>query len=274
MRVLVTSEHDIASQTIRDVLIEEHGFRQTGQTFENHPVMGLDSSTLLVTSNRDLIMCDHLEEHFRPEVFIFCSRHRAQSGRPALLVHSTGNFGDESLFGGLPRQLSVSNASLASAALKRLQREQEERGLTDFDVTMEVTHHGPTSMMTPLLFIELGSDEAYWRNKEGARAVAAAALECTKAPIAGDAAIGFGGTHYARKFTGLVLDGSHRIGHIAPKYALDGITADVVHQMVERAQERVTTALIDWKGTSAEQRAKLLPMIEIFGLEIIRARGA
>ncbi|RDE11723.1 MAG: hypothetical protein C4K49_11380 [Candidatus Thorarchaeota archaeon] len=274
MRVLVTSERDIASQTIRDVLIEEHGFRETGQTFEGHPVMSLNGSTLLVTSSRDLTMCDHLEEHFKSEVFVFCSRHRAQSGRPALLVHSTGNFGNEALFGGSPRQLSVSIASLVSSALTRLQREQKERGLMNFDVTMEVTHHGPTSMETPLLFVELGSDEACWRNREGARAVAAAALECTKEPITGDAAIGFGGTHYASKFTGLALAGSFRIGHIAPKYALDDITDDVVHQMVERAREKVSAALIDWKGTNAEQRARIMPMIDNLGLEIVRARGA
>jgi hypothetical protein len=57
----VTSEKDIASQTIRSVLIKEHGFTETGDTFEGNPILSLDDSTLLITSTRDMIFCNHLE---------------------------------------------------------------------------------------------------------------------------------------------------------------------------------------------------------------------
>ncbi len=274
LRVLVTSEKDIASQTIRNVLIEEHGFLETGDTFEGNPILSSGDSTLLITSTRDMIFCDHLESHFDAEVFIFCSRHRAESGQPALLVHSTGNLGPEALFGGNPQQLSISTASLVAVALKRLHKEQVERGLDEFDVTMEVTHHGPTTMNTPLLFIELGSDEAYWRHEEGARAVAAAALDCTKASFAEDAVIGFGGSHYASKFNKLVLERNLHVGHMAPKYAVPSLTRDVVLQMMNRSRETVKTAVIDWKGTNAEQKAHLLPMLESLGLDVVRAKRA
>ena len=274
MRVLVTSEKDIASQTIQNVLIEEHEFLETGDTFEGNPILSSDESTLLITSTRDMIFCNHLESHFDAEVFIFCSRHRAESGQPALLVHSTGNLGQEALFGGNPQQLSVSTASLVAVALKRLYKEKADRKLDAFDVTMEVTHHGPTTMNTPLLFIELGSDEAHWRHKEGARAVAAAALDCARAPFAEDAAIGFGGTHYASKFNKLVLERNLRVGHMAPKYAIPGLTRDVVLQMMNRSRETVKTAIIDWKGTNAEQKVHLLPMLESLGLDVVRAKRA
>ncbi len=274
MRILVTSEKDIASQTIRNVLIEEHRFRETGDTFESNPILSLDESILLITSTRDMIFCNHLESHFNAEVFIFCSRHRAESGQPALLVHSTGNLGQEALFGGNPQQLSVSTASLVAVALKRLYKEQADRRLDAFDVTMEVTHHGPTTMNTPLLFIELGSDEAHWRHEEGARAVAAAALDCAREPFAEDAVIGFGGTHYASKFNKLVLERDLHVGHMAPKYAIPGLTRDVVLQMMNRSRETVKTAIIDWKGTNAEQKAYLLPILESLGLDVVRAKRA
>jgi len=273
LRVLVTSVKDIASQTIRDVLVGDYGFSDSGESFEGNPIMARDKSAMLITSNRDLIECGHLEERFNAEAFIFCSRHRAQSGRPALLVHSTGNLGNEALFGGRPQELSVSVASLVAAALRRLHREQNERNLSQFEVSMEVTHHGPTSMKTPLLFVELGSDESHWRNKEAAKAVAAAAIDCVSEPIARDATIAFGGTHYATKFNSIVIEGRHRIGHMAPKHALDAITGDVVRQMVYRAKEKTTAALIDWKGTNAEQRERILPILESMGIEIVRARS-
>lgn len=274
MRVLVTSEKDIASQTIRDVLVNDYGFTDTGESFDGNPIMSFGKSALLITSSRELVESDHLEERFKVEAFIFCSRHRAQSGRPALLVHSTGNFGDEALFGGRPHELSVSVASLVGAALRRLHQEQEERGLDQFEVSMEVTHHGPTSMKTPLLFVELGSDETHWRNRDAAKAVAAAVLDCVSEPISHEAVIAFGGTHYATKFNNIVLEKRYMIGHIAPKHALDAMTVDVVHQMATRAREKTVAALVDWKGTNAEQKDRLLPMLEDLGIEIVRAKSS
>ncbi len=271
MRVLVTSEQDSASKTIASVLLDEYDFEETGSMFEGHPVYRLDSEdALLIMSERDLINCGHLDAHFDAEAFIFCSRHKAKSGRPALLVHSTGNFGDEALFGGQPRSLSVSTASLVSRALRSLVRERERLGLDEFDVSLEVTHHGPTELNTPMLFVELGSDESHWNHVEGARAVASAVMDSLREPFAEECAIGFGGNHYASKFSKAVLSGGLLIGHIAPKYALDGLSPQMVREMVRRCRERVTAAVIDWKGTNAGQRSQVLPVLDEIGIETVR----
>ena len=274
LRVLVTSEEDIASQTIKTVLIEEYGFLPTGDNFEDNPILASDDSAILITTKRDMIHCDHLEDNFDAEVFIFCSRHRAESAKPALLVHSTGNLGGNALFGGNPQEVSVSAPSLVSVALRRLYKERDVRGLDDFDVSLEVTHHGPTSLNTPLVFIELGSTEEYWVHKEGARAVAAAVMDCVRASIGGDSVIGFGGTHYASKFNKLVLEKDYNMGHMAPKYAVNDLTLDVVKQMTERTTGNVTCAIIDWKGLNAENKAHIFPILEAAGLEIVRAKQA
>ena len=274
LRVLVTSEKDIASQTIKTVLIEEYGFLPTGDNFEDNPILASGDSAILITTKRDMIFCDHLDNQFDADVFIFCSRHRADSGKPALLVHSTGNLGTEALFGGNPQEVSVSAPSLVSVALKRLVKEREARNLDDFDVSLEVTHHGPTSMKTPLIFIELGSTEVYWAHKDGARAVAASIMDCVKEPPAEESVIGFGGTHYASKFNKLVLEKGYKIGHIAPKYALNDLTLDVVKQMISRTTGKVSRAIVDWKGMNAENKAHIFPILEEAGLEIIRDKAA
>ncbi len=274
LRVLVSSTQDIASLTIKDILIEDHGFTLTNDTFEGSPVFSKGNSAKLITTTRDMIHCDHLESHFDADVFIFCSRHRAESGQPALLVHSTGNLGAEALFGGAPHQLSVSAPSLVSIALKRLFEERNKRGLTEFDVSLEVTHHGPTSMNTPLVFVELGSSEEYWTHEEGAKAVAAAAVDCIDEPLIGDAVIGFGGTHYASKFNKLVLDKNYKIGHMAPKYAVNELTVEVVEQMINRSTNPIVAAIIDWKGMNAENKAHVIPMLKAANIEIIRAKTA
>ncbi len=272
LRLLVTSEKDPASLTIRDALIDDYAFSETDDSFDGHPVLTRKDGTLLITSSRDMVDTNHLENYFDAEVYIFCSRHRAESGQPALLTHSTGNLGSEALFGGSPHSLSISIASLISTALKSLYREREQRGLELFDVTMEATHHGPTSMNTPLLFIELGSNEEYWKHQEGARAVAAAAMDCVIAPIQSECYIGFGGTHYVSKFNKLVLDKNILFGHIAPKYSLSEISPSVIKLMTIRSVERIKGAVIDWKGTNQSQREHLLPILEDLDIELIRAK--
>ncbi|MHA2145351.1 MAG: D-aminoacyl-tRNA deacylase [Candidatus Thorarchaeota archaeon] len=273
MRVLITSVQDTASLKIKNVLLEEYGFTKTDESFEGNAVYSHDS-TKLITTERDMIHCDHLEDHFDAEVFIFCSRHRAESGKPALLVHSTGNLGSQADFGGNPYQLSVSAPVLVSTALKRLHQERDRRGLDEFDVSLEVTHHGPTSMTTPIVFIELGSSEVYWTHVEGARAVSAAIMECVETPLTGDAVIGFGGTHYASKFNKLVLEKGYNIGHMAPKYAINGLTAEVIQQMISNSANPVVKGVIDWKGTNAENKEHLFPMLEEANIDVIRAKNA
>jgi D-aminoacyl-tRNA deacylase len=123
-----------------------------------------------------------------------------------------------------------------------------------------------------MLFIELGSDEKYWDHEEGAWIVAKAIHDCLNTPIEGSSVIGFGGTHYASKFNKLVLERDISIGHIAPKYALDGIRPSVVEQMMEHTSSSVEYAVIDWKGTNATQKEHLFPILRNLGLEIVKAR--
>ena len=96
-------------------------------------------------------------------------------------------------------------------------------------------------------------------------------MKCIQIPLVEDASIGFGGTHYASKFNKLVLIKDISIGHIAPKYALTDISSNVVSQMIQRSASTIKRAIIDWKGTNAENKAHLFPILEELGIEVIRA---
>ena len=39
----------------------------------------------------------------------------------------------------------------------------------DYEITIEATHHGPTSLKKPLLFIEIGSTEKQWADTQRPR---------------------------------------------------------------------------------------------------------
>lgn len=57
----------------------------------------------------DGIYTDSLEVDSRPEAVIFASRHRSESGEPALTVHWTGNSTSRADFGGRPKSLSFAD---------------------------------------------------------------------------------------------------------------------------------------------------------------------
>ena len=69
-----------------------------------------------------------------------------------------------------------------------------------YRVSYEVTHHGPTALVTPSLFVEIGSTATEWADPAAGRAVAESIL--TAVPEETINLIGFGGTHYAVRQTG------------------------------------------------------------------------
>lgn len=77
------------------------------------------------------------------EGIVFLSRHAAASGKLALTCHSTGNFGPASA-GGRDSEVAVPHSQLIMRHIGALWDRRE--GFEGFDVTLEATHHGPTSL--------------------------------------------------------------------------------------------------------------------------------
>lgn len=205
--------------------------------------------------------------------FVFLSRHAAKSGVPALTCHSTGNFGPASL-GGRDGQVAVPYPEMHGEFMRRLHAGRAQFG--GFEITIEATHHGPTDLERPSVFVEVGTTEAQWTDDALCAAVAGIAGGAAEAVAGGgrDAAgrppraVCFGGTHYPRKFTDAVVQGRYDLGTVVPKHALGSLDGRMLSHILER-NAPVETALVDAKGLGAH-RSRVLGMLESSWLEVVR----
>jgi D-aminoacyl-tRNA deacylase len=265
--VILASTTDLASRTLADALVEGEGFQSTGINLLGNPVYQKDSY-LLARFEGMIVHPPSLDEYFKPQAYIFLSRHSAESGIASLTGHTTGNFSAETKFGGGGKELARSDPSLLKNYLITLWKHREE--VKEYEITMEATHHGPTSLQKPVLFVEMGSSQKHWGDKKAASVVGRALMESLREKaIWSKAAIGFGGTHYPEKFTRLLIDGDVALAFVAPKYALEYIDERMVGQMIQRSTAPVRYAALDWKGLGPHKE-KVVSLVKRYGLEEIR----
>ena len=265
--MILASTTDLASRTLADALVEESGFKSTGVSLLGQPVYQ-KGSFLLARFEGMIVSPPDLDEYFNPRAYIFLSRHAAESGIASLTAHTTGNFSKEARFGGVGRELGRSDPALLKNYLRALWGHRAEA--EGYEITMEATHHGPTSLQKPVLFVELGSSEKYWGDKKAAGVVARALVESlTDGEIWTKVAVGFGGTHYSEKFTKLLIEGDYAFSFVAPKYALERVDEEIVGQMLQRTNAPVRYAILDWKGLGPHKE-KVVKLVKQFGLEEIR----
>ncbi|VUT27963.1 MAG: D-tyrosyl-tRNA(Tyr) deacylase [Candidatus Syntrophoarchaeum sp. GoM_oil] len=201
------------------------------------------------------------------DLIIFASKHKSESGRPSFTVHAPGNFGVAE-FGGRDRTLGMACAVANRAFLKALFRDKS--GFEAFEISLEVTHHGPT-LITPSVFVELGSSDKEWRDMAAAKFIAETILNginTLEKEYKGEIAIGFGGGHYAPKFTKHILkEDDSAISHIFPRYQFPNLTTDIILEMIEKTVEDVDIALIDRKGFKKDERNHLIDLLDELGIQ-------
>ena len=265
--VIVASTTDLASRTLAEVLVEGEGFKSTGVNLLGHPVFQKDS-LLLARFEGVIVHPPPLDEYFNPQAYIFLSRHSAESGIASLTAHTTGNFSGEAKFGGAGKELGRADPSLLKNYLIALWKHRGE--VKEYEISMEATHHGPTALQKPVLFVELGSSEKYWGDKKAASVVGRALMESLREKtIWSKVAIGFGGTHYPEKFTELQIEGDMAFAFIAPKYALGHVDEKMVGQMIQRSTAPVRYAALDWKGLGPHKE-RIVSLVRQYGLEEVR----
>ena len=198
-------------------------------------------------------------------LIIFASKHRSKEEISSLTVHCTGNPSDEARLGGCPRSLAVSSPAAMKSILMEMKCLVEQKGLK-YDVTLEVTHHGPTELSVPSLYAEIGSTEVQWKDPDAgevaAKAILAVSLE--KVPVA----LGFGGGHYAMRQTGLLLETGISFGHNFPKYQLEFVDEALIRQAIEKS--KADFAYFDRKSMKSEDRNRISEVLEKLGLRILK----
>ena len=202
--------------------------RETGENYEFFYVDGR------------LIHAEGVDAGIDADLLIFLSRHTSVNPVPVLTVHATGNFRDAEL-GGRPRTLAPAAPAMMQATLRALARHCPG----NYRVSYEITHHGPTGLTHPSFFVEIGSTEKEWADPVTGRAVAEAVLEAEPLTNAVPL-IGFGGTHYAVRETGISLATRGAFGHIAHTREIASLDEDMCRSMIEKSG--AVAAYIDRKA--------------------------
>jgi D-aminoacyl-tRNA deacylase len=146
--------------------------------------------------------------------------------------------------------------------------------LSDFDVTVEATHHGPTSMKTPLLYVEVGSTEVEYNNDFAVLAVVNTIMNIclyNEDKII-TPSICFGGGHYATRFNELMEMTNVAVSHILPKYHREHLTPEIVTQMIEKTKEEIKWAIIDRSSLNATLIQIIKDVCSTKGIEVVKAR--
>ncbi len=196
-----------------------------------------------------------------PDLLAFASRHSGETG-PLLTAHFTGNLGPAE-YGGDPESV----AAAAPGALSQIVAALAEHAPDAYEVGIECTHHGPSRVGCPSLFVEVGSDEPQWRDPDAARAAARSILALRGVdPASERAVVGLGGGHYAPRFERVVRETAWDVGHVGADWGLDDVDLDdptVLRALFERSgAER---AMVDGDGQD-DLRAAVADM----GYEVVR----
>ncbi len=257
MELLVAYQDDPAGHNMAKFLSKE--MTQEGDIFHGKYYD-------LIVIPTPAISADWLEEKYDYDGFIFLSKHAAESGVLALTCHSTGNFSDAK-FGGNDRQIAIPKPDLQKTYLQTLKKNQSQ--FSDFQITIEATHHGPTALTKPSMFIEIGTTEKQWNDVSLCNSVAALIHQVLSQPIKEHpVAICFGGTHYPSKFTDELLEGEYALGTVIPKHALGDLDKELFSHILKQ-NNTAKTALLDWRGLGTHKQ-KVLDFLKSTDLEVIK----
>lgn len=212
---------------------------------------------VIYTENLDL------EKLNKYDFIIFASKHKSEKKQKTLSIHAPGNWRNAD-FGGENQKICKTSALFQKQMFEKLKSNSEKYELKDYEITLECTHHGPL-INKPCIFIEIGSSETEWKSRKAAFVVAktiSETIEQFKENPYNEIAIGIGGPHYCPNFNKIQLNSNIAISHILPQYALP-LSEEMVKQALEKTDEEVDFALLDWKGLgNAEQRKQALGVLD------------
>jgi D-aminoacyl-tRNA deacylase len=220
---------------------------------------------------KDTIYAEEIDEKEEAlknsEFIIFATRHQSKETRKTLSLHAPGNWRNAD-YGGKPGKI----CSTSALALKFLYQKLEENAKavnSDYELTLEATHHGPL-INKPCCFIEIGPSSEQWKDKNAAKIIAKtiADFQNFKKDSSIKSALAIGGPHYCSNFNKIQVSTESQIaiGHVIPSYILP-VNESMLKEVLEKTKEHLDLIILDWKGCgNSESRENLLQLIEKMGL--------
>jgi len=267
---IICSTLDMASQNIKNHLLSMRKWVHTGCTcsvcpdvcsiyeFENFRIVEVDNYHLYQDGiDEKLINCG-----LPTKLIIFASKHKSKDGRKLLTAHFTGNVRDAD-FGGRPQEFAKAAPHALRSLLKTMQVLAKN---TDYNVSMESTHHGPTHLHIPSVYVEIGSGETQWNDSIPGEIVANAimSLDLEEVPVA----LGFGGGHYAPRQSKLLFETGVTFGHNFSNYQLQYLDKDLIKQAFDNSD--ADFVYFDRKSMPARERDRIGKIVEELGSEVLR----
>jgi len=223
---------------------------------------------------------------YETDLIVFLSKHKSQSETKTLTVHPTGNDATAD-YGGYPFSLSTPAPVEMKKLLLVMDRLNIKTGL-GYDVTYEVTHHGPTELDIPSLFIEIGSTEKEWADQRPGKIIADAVLSLAEPNDVNAAdenaakeallltdqtiAVAFGGGHYGERQTVNIFRTKLAFGHMFPKYRLEDITEEVILNAIKKTGADL--AFFDKNSIRGPDRRRITEILERNNIPILADREA
>lgn len=263
MIVLLFSEEDIASMNIYSNLLSLGNFDFFGK-FEGENVI-FNEKYILVKIQKDKTNANYLDLKLKKSLNIYfdtmivASKHESLQKIKSLTAHPIGNFNLAEL-GGMPKTLVNTSPSLLSESIRLLRKNR----VNEYQVSLEATHHGPF-LECNTFFIEIGSTEKEWADKDAGYAIANTILNLKDNAL--PTFISFGGGHYEPQVTDLVLKNKLNVGHMASKYNIEFLDAAMVGNMIERSHNPTYAYFV--KGLTIEQKKRLEGLIENRNIKVI-----
>ncbi|MEM2136765.1 MAG: D-aminoacyl-tRNA deacylase, partial [Candidatus Methanomethylicia archaeon] len=123
--IIFASKMDIASRNIKNQILKNHEFKE--DELEGQKIYyNVEKQVMLVEILEDSIYAENIEGKFEAELFIFATRHSAESRIPALLTHVPGNWTENTSMGGKPRSVAIAPPTTLKIALMELEKQARE----------------------------------------------------------------------------------------------------------------------------------------------------
>ncbi len=267
MKLIVCSKVDQAGQNIKEQLLN---LLDLDKKKLNDLVLYTKEDIAIVETEEKLIYADRIDEKIKRyidfEEIIFISRHSSHDRRKILTAHFTGNVA-RAEYGGKPYSLAKPSPQMLKRYCLRLFENSKN---LDYQFSLEATHHGPSEINVPSVFIEIGSTENEWRDSDAAFVVAKSIVEALTDRRKWMVAMSVGGTHYMPRQSELIISTEITFGHSFPKYTFEELTTEFLIYAYRISEADII--VIDEKSVNSRVREKLREVAGILNTKVMKTK--